>query len=114
MINYDNTYWNSKGKYQALVAALQKMIPVSGEVADAKKSPALEKFRKAMNCYYDLYNNGLGNRGRAFPKVFGFGASQYKFRDGRYGCAYSQVMYNRTEAAFDEIVLAAAAEQLNK
>ena len=109
MINYDNTYWNSKGKFQAIADALQKKIPVSGEVADAKKNPALEKFRIAMNHYYDLYNNGLGNRTRTFSKVFGFGASQYKFRDD-----YTQTMYDRTEAAFDEIILAAAAEQLNK
>lgn len=114
MITYENTYWNSKGKFQAIADALQKMIPVTGEVADAKKNPALEKFRNAMNCYYDLYNNGLGNRGRQFPKVFGFGASQYKFRDGRYGYEYTQRMYNLTEEAFDAIILAAAAEQLNK
>jgi hypothetical protein len=109
MITYENTYWNSKGKYQLLADALQKKIPTAGEVSDAKKNPALERFRNAMNCYYDLYNNGLGNRSRYFSKVFGFGASQYKFRDD-----YSQVMYNRTESAFDEIIMAAAAEQLNK
>lgn len=114
MIAYDNTYWNNKGKFQAIADALQKMIPISGEVADAKNNPALEKFRRAMNCYYDLYNNGLCNRGREFPKVFGFAASQYKFRDGRYGYDYTQRMYDLTEEAFDQIVLAAAAEQLTK
>lgn len=109
----ENTYWGGNGRYQTLADALHKRIPTMGPVVDVKNNPALERFRIAMNCYYDLYNNGLGNRGREFPKAFGFGASQYKIT-GNYGKDYSQVMYNRTELAFDEIIMAAAVEQLNK
>ena len=71
--NYTQTYWCSKGKYPELNEALQKLIPAEGPVANAKKNRALEKFRKASNCYYDLYNNGLCNRATEFRGVFGFG-----------------------------------------
>ena len=114
MVDYTNTYWNNKGTYQDMADALQELIPVQGSVDNAKKNPALEKFRKAINCYYDFYNNGLGNRAREFAKVFKFATGQYKFRDGRYGHDFSQVMYNRTDTVMDTIVLAAYQEQFNK
>ena len=108
------TYWNNNGRFQALADALQKYIPVEGPVANAKKNPALEKFRKAVNCYYDLYNNGLCNRAAQFSKIFGIATGQYKYRNGRYGFEFTQIMYDHTEEAMDAIVLAAAAEQLVK
>lgn len=112
------TYWSNNGRYQALADALQKRIPAEGSVADAKKNPALEKFRKAVNCYYDLYNNGLCNRAAQFAKIFGIATSQYKYRESRYNYGYNfefaQTMYDRTEEAMDAIILAAAAEQLTK
>ena len=72
----ESTYWNHKGKYEAIAAEVQKLIPASGECA----TPALERCRQAINCYYDLYNNGLCNRAAEFRKVFGF--SGVKFAKG--------------------------------
>lgn len=109
-----NSYWNNNSKYQALADALHTKIPGSGSVENPKKNPALEKFRKAVNCYYDLYNNGLCNRAREFAKVFGIASTQYRFRLRNYGTDYSPVMFELLEDKMDEIVLAAAAEQLNK
>ena len=107
-----NTYWNKKGKYQELADRLFRLIPHSGECEDKRGSNRrLEKFRKAGNCYYDLYNNLLGNRAAEFRAVFGFG--------GRGRFAYSSSAYRhqfkltseRVEPLMDEIILAAAKEQ---
>lgn len=102
-----NTYWNSNGRYQELADQLQALIPVQGAVRDAKRNPALEKYRRAVNCYYDLYNNGLCNRVAEFRKVFGIASSNFKFGFGEY----SSTMYDLVEAATDAIILAAAEEQ---
>jgi hypothetical protein len=100
--NYTQTYWCSKGKYPELNEALQKLIPAEGPVANAKKNRALEKFRKASNCYYDLYNNGLCNRATQFRNVFGFGAARSEL---------TQEIIDRTEDGINQIILLAAKEQ---
>ena len=67
----DKTYWNSTGRYQAQADALVERIPPIGEVPDAQgANKHLEAFRRAVNCYYDLYNNGLCNKAREFSTVF--------------------------------------------
>ena len=102
-----NTYWNENGKYQDLVPKLQALIPIMGEVENARKNPALERFRVASNCYYDLYNNGLGNRCRQFAKLFKIRTSDYRYR--QYD--YTQGLYELTETKMDEFIQAAAIEQ---
>jgi hypothetical protein len=102
--NYTQTYWCNKGKYPEIKTALEKLVPGEGSVVNAKKNRVLEKFRKASNCYYDLYNNGLCNRAAEFRRVFGF--------DGHYGRGgLTQTIVDRTEAEMDRIILAAAKEQ---
>lgn len=106
-MNTENTYWNSNGKYQPHADALQTLIPAEGSCPDPRKNKALERFRKAVNCYYDLYNNGLCNRKAEFRTTFGIAASHHGI--SRYG--YSQTLYDLTEAAMDAIILEAALEQ---
>jgi hypothetical protein len=66
-----STYWNNEGAYQAIAEELQALLPSSGEVLEGKTTnKALERFRRAQNCYYDLYNNGLCNRAREFSTLF--------------------------------------------
>lgn len=103
----ENTYWNSKGKHQQYVDDLNAMVPDEGSVPEPRKNKALEKFRKASNCYYDLYNNGLCNRAREFASVFGIRSSFYKI--GQYN--HSQALYDETEKVMDQIIINAAAEQ---
>lgn len=92
------TYWINNGKHQGELKKLTELLPVYGPVENAKTTnKSLEKFRKAQNCYYDLYNNGLGNRAREFHAVFGISGLR------------SSVI--AIEAKFDEIILAAAKEQ---
>ena len=109
----ENSFWDGKSELTPLANALSKLIPVEGEVADKKQNRALEKFRRAQNCYYDLYNNGLGNRAQEFSRVFGFGVKQYNqpWR-GRY--EYADALFARTELVMRQIVLDAAVEQVTK
>ena len=110
MSKFTNTYWNSNGRFQSLVEHLQKLVPIQGEVKDPRKNKALEKFRRASNCYYDLYNNGLGNRAREFAQVFKIPSSHYKEPWRGYGC-YRDSLYELMEQRMDEIILAAHMEQ---
>lgn len=98
-----NRYWNSTGTHQSAICLLQKEIPVEGPVS--KGRPALEKLRRAINVYYDLYNNGLYNRARQFRGVFGFSAGVHRYKD-RFG----EYLYARVEEKMDEYVQAAALE----
>lgn len=109
-----STYWENKGLYQAEADALEKLLPSFGEVPDNKvTNKYLEKFRKAVNCYYDLYNNGLCNRAREFSMVFRIPGVPKEIK-ARYG--YADLISKATEAAIeakmDEIILAAYAEQV--
>jgi len=110
----ENTYWNQKGTHQNLVQALNRLVPSSGKIKGSKNYQ-LERFRKASNAYYDIFNNGGGNRNGSIRGFFGFGMTSMSemHRDG-YG---NQRRYNwnaiheRVEPIMDQIILAAAAEQ---
>lgn len=104
-----NTYWNGNGRYQDKVKMLEILIPAEGAVESPRgRNKALEKFRKACGCYYDLYNNGLINRAGQFRQVFGFSASQLGHR---YGRPLNPVLRVEVEEHLDHIVEAAYREQ---
>lgn len=105
-----NTYWNNRGKHQEFADDLRTLVPAEGEVPNKRKNPALEKFRKASNCYYDLYNNGLFNRAHEFYHVFGIASGNYKYLPGAHRM-FMEELYIATEAKMDEIILAAMKEQ---
>jgi hypothetical protein len=71
--DYTNTYWGDKGRCQKEYDVVSKLIPRAGKVSDGNgKNKCLERLRKAANAYYDVYNNGCGNRNadiRYFLKV---------------------------------------------
>ena len=52
-----NTYWGSKGTYQADYDRLVKLMPASGNC----NTIAGELIRSATRLTYDFYNNGMGN-----------------------------------------------------
>lgn len=105
-----NSYWNNNGRFQMYVEELEALIPSEGEVNEPRKNKALEKFRKASNCYYDLYNNGLCNRASEFREVFGIASTKYKEKVGRYS-SFVDELYDRVETVMDEIILNAVKEQ---
>ena len=106
-----NVYWYNRGKYQNLAERLEKMIPLKGSVKNPRKNKALEKFRKAANCYYDLYNNGLCNRANQFRQVFGIPSSKFVKERNVYRSKFTDELYELVEQQMDQIILAAAKEQ---
>lgn len=113
------SYWSSTGRYQAAYAELLKLIPVSGECPDAKtKNKALDRLRRAANCYYDLFNNGLCNRAAEFRSIFGFSPKkEFPDRSVRYSGRYLDIdfdnveMNERLNTALDGMIAAASIEQ---
>jgi len=103
----ENTYWNEKGTYCQLNVELEKLIPAIGPVDKPSKNKALERYRKASNAYYDIFNNGGGNRPGAIRAFFGFGMSSMKC-GGDYNW---NLIHHIVEPIMDQIILAAAKEQ---
>ncbi len=100
MNDLSQTYWNSNGKHQDLADALRTRIPDSGEVRDVEYNPKLEKYRLMMNCYHDLYNNGLCNRRAEFTK---------HFKMPKYA---AEADAKAVDACMDKAIMDAALEQL--
>ena len=102
-----HTYWEHRGRHQWMVDALNALVPPSGSVANKSRNRALETFRIASNAYYDLYNNGLGNRARSFSRVFGLRVNDFMlgFADP------SNRLFQVTEPRMDDIIIYAAAKE---
>lgn len=107
---YENTYWAGKGKHETEHSAVAKLIPPMDEVPNADRNPALEQYRVATNCYYDLYNNGLGNRNKEFIEIFGDFDGQIDDEDPLH--ELTQEIIDGVENKMNEIILAAYAEQI--
>lgn len=104
----ENTYWASKGTHQQYVDALNALIPATGAVSNPRSAnKALERFRRASNAYYDIFNNGGCNRASTIRHFFGVNMSYY-----RVGYSWNwNGIHRLTEPKMDELVLAAAIEQ---
>jgi hypothetical protein len=105
-MNFKETYWGHNGKHQELADALIKLIPIHGAVVGSKNK-CLEKLRNAINCYHDLYTNGLGNRKVQFNRIFKVASNLH--RDNKLN--YYNSLYEHIEPKMDEFILAAAIEQ---
>ena len=68
------SFWDNNHRLSPLYEKICSLFPVMGEVDQPRKNPKLERFRKMANAYYDLFNNGGGNRGREIGAYFGPGA----------------------------------------
>ena len=68
-----STSWGVHECFKTDVSNLNELLPFEGRVEYSQsKNKNLEKFRKAQNAMYDLFNNGLCNRKSEFRKIFGF------------------------------------------
>ena len=101
--------WGVHKEFKLIVEALNAKVPNSGEIKGSKNK-ALEKFRKAQNVIYDIFNNGLINRGREL-KVLGLVRNDLSFDTDIVTADWD---YNNrvTWEAFKPIILNAVAEQL--
>lgn len=107
------TYWNANGTFQQAATELQKLIPDVGSIKGSKNK-ALERFRKAVNNYYRLYNDGectIGTR-RMFG-VEGGSVFEYVYDHSRNRTVrqLSPAGYRKVEVAMDTIIAEAAIEQ---
>jgi hypothetical protein len=104
--DYTNTYWNNKGRFQTEADIVIKLIPAMGAVPGGRgKNKCLERLRRAVNAYHDVYNNGGGNRNadiRYFLKV--------SIRDIR-GCYMPQEAIDTMEEQMDKYIMEAYSEQ---
>jgi hypothetical protein len=105
--DYTNTYWGDNGRFQKEYDEVSKLIPAVGEVEDGKgKNKCLERLRRVCNAYYDVYNNGCGNRNadiRYFLKVRIREASAYNIR---------QETIDTMEERIDKYIMDAYNEQI--
>ena len=102
--------WATHSGFEHLVDQLNMMIPMSGKCDKPRSTNKnLEKFRKAQNLIYDLFNNGLGNRRTEFRNFFGFVPLP------GYGYEVSRMRWEQIEdemePLFTDIIVAAAKEQ---
>jgi hypothetical protein len=107
-------YWNEQGTYQTIAEALQKLIPAIGDVPDGKTTnKALERFRRAQNCYYDLYNNGLCNRAREFSTLFKIAGVPREIKQNyHYNFLVSSATEDAIDSKMDKFIMEAYCEQL--
>lgn len=107
-------YWNEEGFHQTIAEALQGLIPAIGEVLEGKTTnKALERFRRAQNCYYDLYNNGLINRAREFSTLYRIAGVPREIKERRnLGTMLSLYTEIAIDNKMDRFIMEAYAEQL--
>tara|TARA_Y100000389_G_scaffold191667_1_gene218209 strand:- start:48 stop:371 length:324 start_codon:yes stop_codon:yes gene_type:complete len=100
----ENTYWNGNGTYQSLADKLREFIPTEGPCSNKK----VERFRKAANNYYDIFNNAGCNRGHGigqmFPGVMGL-INESRIYRGRPDW---KLISTKVEPKMDEIILETA------
>ncbi len=118
MWNPNNAIWGCTPETRELSDKLSNLdnFPSVGEVSNKKNNPSLEKFRKAQNVVYDIFNNGLGNRGREL-RVLGLKKHELALEEW---CRYSGRTIRESnwdqineivEGAFTPIVMDASREQ---
>ena len=67
---------------KTVVDALEEMIPLEGTVVNPVKNKKLDQLRKAFNVVHDIFNNGLGNKGKSLKclglKMYDLQLEQYR------------------------------------
>lgn len=106
--------WGVRNDLAHYIDPLNDLIPVFGMVKNANKNKALEKFRKAQAVTYDIFNNGLINRGKSL-KVLGLKMYELPLEEYRGGELVMRANWDRIESIVSEalapIIVRAAKEQ---
>ena len=85
-------------------------FPATGECElKYTKNKALERFRRAQNVVYDIFNNGLMNRGKQL-KILGLKKHRMPLPD-QYGLGNWDRIEEMVEEKFTPIIFEAAKEQ---
>ena len=65
--------WGIHEGFKSAVDKLNELLPFEGKCEHPmSKNKHLEKFRRAQNAAYDLFNNGLCNKSRLFKDIYGW------------------------------------------
>ena len=102
--------WGVNEGFKHLQEKLDELIPFEGRCEfPNSKNKALDKFRRAQNAAYDLFNNGLGNKRSLFQNIYGWSV-------GPRDTSYAQKMTwshweDKVEEVLTPIILEAAKEQ---
>jgi len=104
--------WGINSGFKKLADQLNELLPLQGRVQFSRsKNKQLEKFRKAQNLLYDLFNNALMNRRSEFKSFFGF----VPINTSRYSYPVTAERWTQVENEMaehmNEIIFDAAAEQ---
>ena len=102
--------WGVNQGFSHLNNNLNDLIPLEGRCEfPNSKNKALDKFRRAQNAAYDLFNNGLGNKRSLFQNIYGWSVG---VRDTSYATKMQWSMWeDRVEEVLTPIMLEAAKEQ---
>ena len=99
---------------ESVVDALNELIPAMGSVKNINKNRCLERFRTAQNVVHDIFNNGLGNRGKQL-KVLKLKMWELPLEQYRGGELLMKANWDRVkeivEPAMEKVILDAAKEQ---
>ena len=106
---FSNTWGMNQG-FSHLNNNLNDLLPLMGRCEfPNSKNKALDKFRRAQNAAYDLFNNGLGNKRSLFQNIYGWSVG---VRDTSYATKMQWSMWeDRVEEVLTPIMLEAAKEQ---
>ena len=102
--------WGVNQGFSHLNNNLNDLLPFEGRCEfPNSKNKALDKFRRAQNAAYDLFNNGLGNKRGLFKSIYGWSVG---VRDTSYATKMQWSMWeDRVEEVLTPIMLEAAKEQ---
>ena len=108
------------GDLESVIDALHERVPFEGRCEfPNSKNKKLDRFRRALNVVYDLFNNGLGNRrdqwkytmGTDIPIHTHYEAHRYNVRQD---AQYWDNIEDRVAPVFREIVMDAVLEQFGR
>jgi len=98
----------------SVVEALNDLIPMEGSVTNPVKNRKLEQYRVAQNVTYDIFNNGLGNKGRSL-KALGLKMYDLPLEEWRGGECIMRANWDRikeiVEPIMEKKIMLAAVEQ---
>ena len=76
-LNLFSNSWGLNEGFKTLSDKLTELLPFEGRCENPmSKNKHLEKFRRAQNAAYDLFNNGLCNKRGLFMSVYGVAPTQ--------------------------------------
>lgn len=102
--------WGVNSGFKTLTDKLNELLPLQGACANARSTNKnLDKFRRAQNASYDLFNNGLCNKRGLFKNIFGWAPTQ---RDTYFANTMTISQWeDNVEEILTPIIIAAAKEQ---